>query len=438
LFAGRIEDRVVKSVRRHFRVTTLAGCLICGSARKDVILDLGRQPVLSRFSGLSPAGLVVHELALAVCHACGLVQLDTPFPFRDLQAPYDWIIYREPESHLDAVAARLLQLLPSDRHVTAAGLSSKDRTTLDRLKERGFSSTWIVDPREDLGTESARAGIETVQALLKRSAADNLCTRRGFADVVVARHILEHTEEPLEFLAALTAMLAPNGVLVVEVPDCSDNFGRQDYTAIWEEHTLYFTQSTVRQALAKANCNVLALETHVFPFENVLVAYARKGAPGDVVPDRAADPEIACREVDVAQNFGAAFPFWTQQYGRVLERLTSGGKPVAAYGAGHLTGAFINFHGLAEYFAFVVDDSTQKQGLQMPGSGLAIVPNAQLTADTIDACLLGLAPQNEDVVIAKNAGYSREGGKFYSMLVDSRRSIRALAASSRTESGLCR
>ena len=38
-----------------------------------------------------------HELALAVCRSCGLVQLAEPFPYQDLTPPYDWITYREPE-----------------------------------------------------------------------------------------------------------------------------------------------------------------------------------------------------------------------------------------------------------------------------------------------------------------------------------------------------
>jgi hypothetical protein len=106
--------------------------------------------------------------------------------------------------------------------------------------------------------------------------------------------------------------------------------------------------------------------------------------------------------------------------------MTADGRKLAAYGAGHLTCAFLHFHGVAQHFEFVVDDTPQKQNLFLPKSGLPIVPRDRLTADRIAACLFGLSPQSEDHVISKNKAYLESGGKFYSIFADSKRSIRAL------------
>ena len=60
----------------------------------------------------------------------------------------------------------------------------------------------------------------------------------------------------------------------------SANLKRQDYSMIWEEHTLYLTPETAPQLLVSAGCASVALEVYPFAFEDVLVLYARKSGAG--------------------------------------------------------------------------------------------------------------------------------------------------------------
>ena len=112
-------------------------CLLCGSDDVAVLLDLGPQPVASHFMPTRGSAAVEHELALAVCGTCGVTQLARPFPFRDLVRRYDWITYREPETHLDAVVEQIERLPGLTRESRVAGVTFKDRTTLEPL-------TWVA------------------------------------------------------------------------------------------------------------------------------------------------------------------------------------------------------------------------------------------------------------------------------------------------------
>ena len=134
--------------------------------------------------------------------------------------------------------------------------------------------------------------------------------------------------------------------------------------------------------------------------------------------------EAVARNVALTRQYAEAFGLWTERYRQWCERLTRDGRKLALYGAGHLSAAFVNFHGLGEYFALVVDDTPQKQGLHLPGCGLPIVAKDRLNSNQIAACLMGFAPQIEDKVIANNAGFQESGGSFYSIFADSKRSIR--------------
>jgi hypothetical protein len=399
-------------------------CLICGSPQVETLLEFGPQAVSSHFGKASTVAAVEHDLAFAGCKHCGVMQLAAPFPYRDLVKPYEWITYREPETHLDAVVETICRIPGIDRDSAVAGITFKDKTTLDRLRGRGFDRIWSLDPRADLGASDPNADIESVQALLTPAKAAEIVAKRGRVDLLIVRHIAEHAEAPRRFLQALSTLLAPGGVMVIEVPDCTANLARQDYSMIWEEHALYLTRETAPQILAPAGCTGIGLEVHPFAFEDVIVLYARKSSDTELPVET--DPAASDRSLALARDYSSAFDGWTAQYHRLFDDLTKGGRRLAAYGAGHLTCAFLNFHDLAGYFAFVVDDTPQKQGLFMPKSRLPIVPRSRLNADEISACLFGLAPDIEDKVIANNAGYVKAGGAFYSMFVDSPRSIRTL------------
>jgi C-methyltransferase-like protein/methyltransferase family protein len=368
---------------------------------------------------------VEHDLSLAFCPACGVVQVVQPFPFRDLVPPYSWVTYREPESHLDKVAETVCRLVEPREDTVVAGLTFKDKTSLDRFRPKGVSRIWSVDLVEDLGAADPNANIESVHGLLTPEAASAIARKRPPADVLFARHIFEHAEKPWRFLQAVGNLLAPDGLLVIEVPDCRANLERQDYTMIWEEHTLYLNPDSMPGILATAGYQCVAVEIHPFPFEDVIVAYARK-SPAAASADRKVPPAGIERNAALARAFGQSFEPWTQRYHRLFKDLTRDGRRLAAYGAGHLTCAFLNFHQLADYFAFVVDDSPQKQGLFLPKCRLPIVPRSALTPDKVSACLFGLDPQLENRIIADNTAYVAAGGKFYSMFVDSERSIRPL------------
>ena len=84
----------------------------------------------------------------------------------------------------------------------------------------------------------------------------------------------------------------------------------------------------------------------------------------------------------------------------------------------------MNFHGLAELFDFVADDTPQKQGRFLPGARLPILPSEELVRRRVALCLLALSIGNEDRVIARNAAFVETGGTFRSIFAASPRSIR--------------
>lgn len=141
----------------------MTSCLICRSAQVERVLDLGRQPVSSHFGTRSDAAAKRHPLALAACRDCGVVQLTQPVPHADLVPPFDWITYREPETHLDRVLDCALALDGLHRGASIVGLSFKDATTLERFRKNGFTHVRSIDAQAELGARKADAGVRSIR-----------------------------------------------------------------------------------------------------------------------------------------------------------------------------------------------------------------------------------------------------------------------------------
>jgi C-methyltransferase-like protein/putative zinc binding protein/methyltransferase family protein len=387
------------------------GCFVCQSDRLVTLIDIGPQPISNRFLRTPAEREEQFPIALQQCEACGLIQIERPVPASALIPPYDWITYNEPEGHLDGVVDILLGLPGIGPGALAGGVSFKDDSTLARLERKGLD-TWRLDLRQDLGVSDANPGygVETVQDRLTPATADRIAERRGRADVLLVRHILEHANVPLDFMDALKRLTKPGGYIVIEVPDCSRALDGCDYTTIWEEHTLYYTPETFRQGFPLAGLAVVRMENYPYPFENSLVAIATANGAASAVR-----PSMSALERQRAITFGQSLAAYREQVRRFLSEHRRTRGPIALFGAGHLACTFVSVFDVAGEIDCFIDDNPHKRGLYMPGSRLPILGSSALLERGITLCLLSLNPIGEEKVIRNNQAFVDRGGAFASI-----------------------
>ena len=76
---------------------------------------------------------------------------------------------------------------------TICGVSYKEDTTLARLNNLGFENTWRIDMNKDLGISDKKANLESIQHYLKPGIVNSIHNKYGIPDLIIVRHILEHT-----------------------------------------------------------------------------------------------------------------------------------------------------------------------------------------------------------------------------------------------------
>jgi len=394
-------------------------CRLCRLQRCAELAHFGDQPVCHRFvEGAEEEAR--YPLVLGQCEACGLIQLTTPMPVEVLSPRYDWIKYNEPEAHLESLSQRIASLPGISSESRILGVCLNERPLLDIMRGHGFRHTEMLDPVSNLRLAEGKIGVESIQSRLNREVAEKIVRQQGFYDVVIARRILEHAHDLLELLRALRALVHPQGYVAVEVPDCQKEFELVDVGLLWEEHILYFTAETFQECFSFGGLNVQQFESFPDPQENCLVVIAQ---PADTIPAFLKD-RLLKQEISRSTAFIRELALLREGLQRYLSNYNSRRGKVAVLGAGHRSCVYINLLQIKDHIEFVIDDDPHKQNLRMPGSRLPIRQSNALIEDNIKLCLLGINPESENKVIARNKEFVNRGGSFASISPNSVNALR--------------
>jgi hypothetical protein len=370
------------------------------------VIDFGLLAITNQFISDPAKSAFRQPISLCECPRCGVVQLIEVPPVDEIRPRFAWLTQREPEGHFRESAELLIRYAEITRQHRIVGLSASDAGILEQLS--GFD-TRTLDPAEDLGITAKTIGFESIQEQWTVERARQLAEKYGRADALVVRYVLEHAQDAAAFLEACKAFLAPEGVLLVGVPDCHRDFQNVDVTVLWEQHSLYFTESTLRRSLTLAGFDVLHLQRIADPFEDHLVAICR------VSNSVAYHQTVATGELDpVVQRFAEQWPSCRVAIRSWADGIRANGGKIAAFGAGHRACTLIDTTGLSDYLECVIDDSVDKQAFRFPAGNLPIRSSAALVNEGITHCLLLVNLDIENRIIARNLDFVKNGGKWTS------------------------
>ena len=405
----------MKTDRSEVGVARVHGrCRVCGGTGLVRYLDLGVTPLANSY--LSPEQLAkpepVAELALQICDACGLSQLtrvvDRDLMFRNyLYVSSTTQTFRDHCAELAATAMRVGGAAAGD---WALDIASNDGLLLSCFSGLGMR-VFGVDPARNLATEATARGIPTIPEYWSPAVARDAVARHGRPRVVTATNVLAHVDDVHEFIQAVGLALAPQGILVIEVPYVLDFIRRNEFDTAYHEHLSYFGLHPLAELMRMHGLVIFDVERFAEIHGGTIRVFAcRVGerTPSDrMIAMLDHEREFGITNTDVYLGFGERVRANMAQLSDLIERFRSEGRRIWAYGASAKGNTLMNFSGTtAEAVPVVVDDNPKKWGLYTPGAHMKIVGPNELAHGAVDHLLL-LAWNFEREIVQRSraAGY---------------------------------
>jgi SAM-dependent methyltransferase len=343
-----------------------------------------------------------HPLTLVQNHL-GLVQIQTPIPYYEMRPRFDWLTENEPVQHLNDASAMISNAISESDKINVLGVSYRDRKHAEILgTQYGIKEISYVNYRPYTSEENFK--IETIQHLIAQKG-EVFGGVYGRFDLILANRILHHVHDPIAFLSGISNMLSDDGCIYFEVPDCQCGFLEKDYGMIFEEHTLYFTKTSLCNLLESAGYEVQWCFEYMYPLENSLSVLVKK--------KEIRERNFFC-EKDIFQAFVDSFSTTKKNTQRFFEEIVQDQR-ICLFGAGHQGCTFVNLFELSNYFKFAVDENLNKQDYYLPGTNLEIVSIDTLVNNEIDVCFFSVSQVNEKKVFEKIKTFSKNKIQCFSV-----------------------
>lgn len=228
------------------------------------------------------------DINVLKCDNCGLVRLDKFI--QDTDEYYQQSGMRKNESEANLKEIRTAALVDDKRRYDFISRMIENRNFLDfgcgaggvlTLSQDKARTVYGIELEDAMYNALNSEGIRCFHSL--EQAGNEL---KGMMDVISLFHVLEHLEDPIEYLTGLADMLSDTGVMVIEVPNADDALLSlyecdkfADFT-YWESHLYLYNNMTFTSLIEKAGLKIRFLgQIQRYPLSNTMY-WLTKGKPG--------------------------------------------------------------------------------------------------------------------------------------------------------------
>jgi hypothetical protein len=399
----------------HLRKT----CRVCRNDYLRQFLSLGPSPLANSFlrSETEFAGETFYPLDVYFCENCSLPQLlDVIRPdvlFRDYiytTGTSDTIAAHNQE--YARTLAALLRLSASDLVIEVA---SNDGSLLRCFQQCG-TATLGIEPATNIARTARARGVETLNEFFNSEVALQVRETTGLARAVIANNVLAHVDDPCDFLCGMKALLAQDGLAVLEFPYAGHLIDRLEYDTIYHEHLSYFSVTALTHLFGAAGLSIRRID-HVAVHGGSLRVYAghreQHGGHAESIETMARQECVqGLTTLARYKEFATEVETNRRELLALLTSLRKRGKRLAAYGAPAKGNTLLNYCNInTELLPYTIDKNPLKVGTYTPGAHIPVLPVSTLLADQPDYVLI-LAWNFAAEILGQQSEYRNRGGQF--------------------------
>jgi NDP-4-keto-2,6-dideoxyhexose 3-C-methyltransferase len=397
-------------------------CRICGNAELVPLLSLGTQSLTGVFPRDRQTQVTSGPLDLVKCAegrrpTCGLVQLRQSYSLDEMYGDnygYGSRLNQSMVEHLHGKVRELLAMVELQPGDIVVDIGSNDGTLL-----RGYPEGPILVGFDPTGLKFKEHYPDRVTLFADFFAAGPF--RREFDDrkakIVTSIAMFYDLEDPIEFMREVMAILADDGVWLLEQSYMPAMLAANAYDTVCHEHLEYYGLRQVKWMADRVGLKIVAVEPNRVNGGSmaVTVAKARSAYPEDT----AAVARILEAERQAGLDGLAPYEAFRERVLQHRERLRTllwelrgRGQTVLGYGASTKGNVILQFCNLTEDdVPFIAEVNPDKFGCYTPGTGIPIISETEAKAKRPDAFLV-LPWHFRDNLLRREWGFMAGGGRM--------------------------
>src|SRR5918992_646727 len=243
--------------------TAVPSCRFCAAPLGHTFVDLGMSPLCEsyvpaeRLAAMEP----FYPLHVRICERCLLVQLEEFVAPEEIFTEYAYFSSYSDSwvAHARGYVEMAVERFGLGADSLVVELASNDGYLLQHVVERGIPALGI-EPAANVAEAARDRGIETVVEFFGRDLAARLVAERRRADLLAANNVMAHVPDLNDFVGGMEPLLAPKGVVTIEVPHLVRLVEDNQYDTIYHEHFSYFSFLTARRVLSAHGLDVFDVD----------------------------------------------------------------------------------------------------------------------------------------------------------------------------------
>src|SRR5262245_34775926 len=238
-------------------------CRLCQAPLETTFVDLGMSPLCESFLTADQLDHMepYFPLHVLVCSNCFLVQLQEYVKPEHIFTEYayfssystSWVEHARQYCHM--IKDRLA--LGVQSHVFE--IASNDGYLLQHFLPLNIPVTGI-EPAANVAEAARKKNVPTLVEFFGLDLAKRLVSEGQRADLIAGNNVLAQVPDLNDFTAGMAHLLAPNGVITLELPHLERLIDENQFDTIYHEHFSYFSLVTIDRLAVKHGLKVFDVE----------------------------------------------------------------------------------------------------------------------------------------------------------------------------------
>ena len=396
---------------------SISHCRLCNCKDLTDILDLGEHALSGRFPSINEPDPPSAPLVLASCSQCGLLQLRHTVAMKEMYT-YDYG-YRSGtnatmRNHLAAIVEWVSQRCSLKAEDMVVDIGCNDGTLLKAYRTPGLQCVG-VDAIAGKFRSEYPPELRAIEGFFTSSmVADQFSGRQAKAITSIA--MFYDLEDPNDFVRGIAAMLAVDGIWVMEQSYLGTMLETNSFDTICHEHLEYYGLEQIERLMENHRLRVFDVEKNPTNGGSFRIAICRADS---AIAER---PTVAAfRESEQGLHLRArkTYDAFKSRITRIREDLRDlmikeiqKGKKIYAYGASTKGNTLLQYCGLDRtYIVAAADRNPEKWDHRTPLTGIPIV-SEEIARRAEPDYFLVLPWHFHDEFLAREKAFLERGGKF--------------------------